>query len=1016
MKHKYFHIIIVLFIVTPTLQAQSGLDFSRLKEKAQTQFVEGNYTKAISLAEAAIELYSDLFEAKDSLYASLLSDLAQYKYYGGTFEEAISLEEQSLQLKKEITPNDINGIVTSYNHLCAFCGDAEEFEKAYEYGHKSIDLLKQAGIDGELYIEALESLGLDYVDAGQLDEAKSLLEEAIPLISKHGLDYSYLSGELYTSLGYLYEEYGFCEQALEYALKGQEIFIRVLGDNHPEYSYSLHTLGIIYTYLGDYHAAEEAMIKCVQIREKAFGMGHKYHIRSLINLGGVYDYIGNYDLSLKTYEQALALLELTEGKNSSNYTYVLSQIADNYAEKGNLKEAIEVQSRVIALEKTILGTEHPQYARELLYLSDFYRQDHDYQKAISVGEEALSLVRGEYSDLHQYYLYLADTYGESGDMSKAIEYIDRSMDLLIKYEGKGTIAYQSALRTKLGIYNKANKLSVNDVIEYDELLRGLITHNFANMTSEQRNQLWLTNNEWFSTQLPQYATSLANDSLSIRLYNDILLTKGITLNSAIEFNKQVLEANNPELKETYEDLQNTSQLITSLLRLPISERYVSVDSLYNRRTILEKQLIAGSQVYGNYMRNLELDWTSIQTCLKDRDIAIEFIDFPIQTEDHVYYALLIKQGYSSPVIKKLCTSSELNNASRTAIYTSPTLYNLIWGPLSNELDNVDRIFFSPTGQLFNISIEYLSNEIGGETMMDRYDLYRLSSTRQIALSSKGRNNTNRQENAVYAFGGIQYDTSLQSSKKDTPSIRGGFDYLPATKKEVEIVQSKMKNRYKVTTYIGSEATETQVKQLSGKSVSCLHIATHGFYWTNKDILKEHLDYSFIHTESDSQISEEELILSHSGLLFAGANNTLREGSKEQVGDDGILTSNEISSLDLSNVNLLVLSACKTGLGDINSNEVYGLQRGFKSAGVNTIVMSMWEVDDNATSLLMNKFYEALYKTGSPVKSLKEAQNYVRNYNGTVKINGESVHVDYSNPKYWAAFIVLDGIDGVAAIN
>ena len=1002
-------IILNLCFFSQMISAQSGLDFPKLKEKAKTQFVEGNYSKAISLAEAAIELYTDLFEDKDSLYASFLSDLALYKYYGGTFEEAISLEKEALLIKTTVTPDDIKGIANSYNHLCAFYGDAEDFEKAFEYGQRSIRLLKTAGIDGERYIEALESLGLDYVDAGKLDDAKSLFEEAIPLLSKYDLDYSYLSGELYTSLGYLYEEYGFCEKALGYALKGQAIFIKVLGDEHPEYSYTLHTLGIIYSYMGDYHAAEEAMIKCVQIREKAFGMGHKYHIRSLINLGSLYEDMGNYDLSINIFEQALALLELTEGKDNSNYTYVLFNIADNYAVKGNYKKAIEIQSKVVALEKKILGIEHPYYAKELLYLSDYYRKAQDYQKAISLGEEALSLVRSDYSGLHLFYRYLADYYSESGELVKAIEYIDISLSLLKKYEGTGTIAYQKALRSKLAIYNKANILALNDVIEYDELLRGLIIHNFANMTSYQRNQLWFTNREWFSTELPRYATSLNSDMLSIRLYNDVLLTKGITLNSAIEFNKQVLEANNPELKETYEDLQGTSQLITSLLQLPIAERYVSVDSLYNRRNILEKQLITDSQVYGNYMRNLELNWTDIQSSLKERDVAIEFIDFPTQKGEQMYYAILIRKHYNAPVLIRLCSSSEINDASRTALYTSASLYNLIWAPLIKEFDNVDRVFFSPTGQLFNIAIEYLAAGFGRDSMMDKYELYRLSSTRQIALAAN-RNKSVQSQGAVYAFGGIDYDTSPQTNRDETSLIRGGFDYLPATKNEVEIIKSKLKNRFKVITFIGLDATETEVKQLSGKTISCLHIATHGFYWTSTDIKREHLDYSFIHTESDFQISEEELVLSHSGLLFAGANKTLRSGSDEQAGDDGILTSNEISNLDLSNVNLLVLSACKTGLGDINSNEVYGLQRGFKSAGVNTIIMSMWEVDDNATSLLMNKFYEVFYRTGSPVQSLKEAQNYVRNYSGTVRLNGDNVRVDYSNPKYWAAFIVLDGLD------
>lgn len=1012
-KRNFSHILILIFVfwASPFSYGQTGI-FLSLKNKAETLFDEGNYSKAISLLETAIEIYSEEIKSSDSVYASLLSDLALYKYYESNTNQAIEIEEKALQLKLKLTPFDVVNLTTSYNHLCNFYCDVEEFEKSFEYGQLSLQLLQRENNKGKIYIEALEGLGYSYIEGGRLNDAKTLLEEALMLVESKNIVDSYLGAELYTNMGYLYVEYGNLIQALDYVRKGESIFKSILGENHPEYSYALHELGSIYTYLEDYHLAEATMLKCVKIRAKSLGLGHPSHILSLINLGVIYELMGDYTSSIRIFEQALILKELTDKKDNSDYAFILAKISDNQAKNGNIKAAIEFQSQALAIYKHVLGSDHPLYALNLLYLSDFHFQNLDYQKAISIAEEAFTIAKEneDGQDMHIYYSYLAQYYSETGKIEQAVEYINKAMALLKEFGDTGSLWYKKTLKIKLDIYYKAKILSVRDIIEYDNILRDGIIHNFASITSNQRNQLWESNRVWFSNELPQIVYDTKNDSLAICLYNDVLLTKGITLNSMIELTKQALEVDNPELNSTYNDLLNTSQLITQLIKLPITERYISVDSLINRRTILEQELMAKSNRFGNYMRNLNIDWSHIRDHLKNEDIAIEFIDSFTSEDEQIYYALIVKNDYSAPKLKKLCTASEINDAAKTDIYTSNSIYSLIWEPLEEEMKDTKRVFFSPTGQLFNIAIEYLSSGSQTKILMEKYDLYRLSSTRQIILSEPTPNSISKHSRNIVAFGGIEYDLT---SPIGTPAIRGAFDYLPATKKEVEIISSKMKNKYNITVFKGTNATETQFKNLTGQSISCLHIATHGFYWASTEIEKKHLDYGFLHIESDSQISEEELIMSHSGLLFAGANNTFR-GESKNFDDDGILTSNEISSLNLSDVRLLVLSACKTGLGDINSNGVYGLQRGFKSAGVQTIIMSLWEIDDNATSLLMTKFYENLFKTGSPVKSLKEAQQYVKSFKGRIKIKGEMVHVDYSHPKYWAAFIVLDGIENIAS--
>ena len=149
------------------------------------------------------------------------------------------------------------------------------------------------------------------------------------------------------------------------------------------------------------------------------------------------------------------------------------------------------------------------------------------------------------------------------------------------------------------------------------------------------------------------------------------------------------------------------------------------------------------------------------------------------------------------------------------------------------------------------------------------------------------------------------------------------------------------------------------------------------------------------------MTEEDKALTRSGLYFAGVNTTLSGEEMPDYLDDGILTAQEISELDLRGTDLVVLSACQTGLGDLKGDGVFGLQRGFKKAGVRSILMSLWKVDDNATELLMVEFYRNYFSGVSKTQSLKNAQKFVRDYSDT---EGNKL---YENPYYWAGFVLLD---------
>jgi CHAT domain-containing protein len=224
---------------------------------------------------------------------------------------------------------------------------------------------------------------------------------------------------------------------------------------------------------------------------------------------------------------------------------------------------------------------------------------------------------------------------------------------------------------------------------------------------------------------------------------------------------------------------------------------------------------------------------------------------------------------------------------------------------------------------------------------------------------------------------------------DNSFTRSGWSFLPNTEREVSEVSSILSNsRISVTGYSGTSGTEESFKALNGKHPGHIHIATHGFY-----LKFAPADSAAIASSPEKRISSSLMALTRSGLILSNGGRAWKGDPIPEGIDDGILQADEIAGLDLSGTSLLVLSACQTALGDISSDGVYGLQRAFKNAGVETIIMSLWEVDDKATFEFMAAFYRSLTKGRSKHDAFCNAQRQLKK--------------NYDDPYYWAAFIMLD---------
>lgn len=509
------------------------------------------------------------------------------------------------------------------------------------------------------------------------------------------------------------------------------------------------------------------------------------------------------------------------------------------------------------------------------------------------------------------------------------------------------------------------------------------------------------------------------DSLKMYAYDASLLCKGLQLRSNHAIRNIIQKSGHKSALRKYDELQYTLRLLENAS----DER---IDSLQNRIKTLERELFRLSEYFGDYTKALYYSWKDVQNSLTDEDIAIEFTFVEKEYDDiyvrydstfcEGYYACILKKGMSMPDIVFICETDSIDTDPSTYYHTDMTRKIML--PLEQHLKGVSNIYFSPIGALNLLSIEALPQlNDSSKTLSQMYNIYRLSSTRELL-----DNNFRFEGKNAVVYGGLAYDATIDILETDSKnyienktrdikideidiqgirSVIADIPYLAGTKIEADNVAFTI-NSAKDTllfaqTFEGVEGTEASFKSLDGKQKRIIHLATHGYYFNETETEKLQ---SIIGTNINNREKEEQSLM-RSGLFMTGAENKYQGEPIPEGIEDGILTAQEIANTDLTGLDLCVLSACQTAQGEISSEGVFGLQRGFKKAGANSILMSLWKVDDEATCLLMTEFYKYWIVDGkSKLDALELAKQSVRSH----KEEG------WDDPRYWAAFILLDALD------
>ena len=948
----------------------------------------------------------------------------------GKIAEGRECTRQAMEIRKKLLGEVSEDYITSLNNYALTFGMEKDYTKAVELQEQVMSLCKKLKEPHKNLGLYTTNMGRFYYLNGDIEKAAKMWEQAIPLVEKHGEVYEFLLnslGSVYNDSGdkqalnrimALMEEHNqheltkpcdepkcMLERAQYYGTMGdnakaKECYQKAI-DMKPEGDMAITVYETYARYMAmmenDRLTGAEYQSKAAMLRKEMKGEDADY--AQSIYYAGLYF---SLDLTDNSFRKAITCcqqaLQTYERLNNVLMTAKCQQMMGNAF--GGLKDFAKAKESYAAALAYYAANDkaNDEYPKMIERVAAMEKFNKEYEASIKHYRQAMALFeeRGmmqEYGNaengLKLCYAYAGKNMDEASDgrNKDAVKEAERKkldgiiadeldgLELTRTYLGK--LMYARSLATIAGCYamKEDYKEALDYYQQYMRTVREAVREEFRLENETERMSTW-SEEAGTIAELQELIVLLPDSlaqyrgNLAALMYDAALLSKGILLNSSIEFEKLLNNKNDSRLTELYRKLKANKSEIERLRKEATTDADLEkIVKLTQESQRLQTELNQGFDVMDDFTRYISYDWKDVRDNLKDGDISIEFAKVNLDmgdTPSHMV-ALLLTKDMTQPTSVVLMDEKILKYSNLlqqdSVMFTKPDVGEMIWGRLASYLQGKKRIFFSADGILNNIAIEYLP--FGGKPLSEQFEVYRLSSTKELCYKHDSRKPTK-----AALFGDINYNEDSKKSESSQGSLRGsavGFANLSNTLREVNDIQTLLKNKGVKDTkqFRDTAASKEAFLSLSDKTINLLHIATHGMY---KEVKKA----------ADSESMQNCL------LAFAGAN----------INDNALVTAAEIATMNLRQCDLAVLSACETGLGKLGEDGVFGLQRGFKNAGVHTLLMSLKNVYDSSTADLMISFYKHLMNGSTKREALVKAQQDIR-------------EKGFNDPKYWAAFILLD---------
>ena len=994
----------------------------------------GRNTEAEVLFKDALKIRQDSFGPDHPLVAQSLTSLGFLYLATGRYADAEIYLKKGLDIRqKALVPEhqDIAGSLGGLARLYMTLGRYAEAEQLLSRSTKMREKLQ--GVDHPRYSGNISSLAELYEAMGKYGDAEILYKKVLEIrVKARGSEHPG-TARVMTSLAGLYLKMGKYEDAEKLASKAIKINQEKLGKERVETARSMEVMAEILIAKGQYAEAEPLCKQALGIRERILSKEHPAVAESRLALADLYRNSGRTQEAENEYKKALEIQEKSLGKDHLEVARTLNLLGSLYQAKGAEKEAEQFYLRALEISEKAFGKYHPEVAESYDTLAGLYLVTGKPREAELRYKAALEIRQKVYGANSP---FLADSMHNLGVLYRSIgryeaseHYLQQAYTARKNALGANHPKVASSAKELALLYAHQGKHRDSQrFFEQNLRIEGIKRDNVFLLLSEREKLVYMNETERsIHEYLSHTSKYLASDQESLAgTFNAWLQWKGAVMEAQGKHLAAVAASGNAEMKTLFDDLTTARREIAKL-QTSRSTDAASADyraMLLNREKLkeaLEARLSGLSRDFEVDKKAGKADTAGIARILPPDSVYLDFARIPFfdyqkkSWNEPRYLVFVLRPGEKTPLaLLDLGPAETLDrhisafltamNASRygyipnrkTLDKEAGELYQLLLGPIEQQLSGKTRLYISPDGNLNLIPFEVLPDEKGAYTI-EKFQISYIAAGRDIARFEP-KETGRKQGVAALILADPDYDFGLSTQEKTAEAggaaIPGeaaaspktnalaSFARLPDTKKEADTIEEILTRRMSIAVNNYQDKKAVEAVLTAAESPIILHLATHGYF-----IGKEESDRNTEAADSGQMLLRDNPML-RSGIALAGINLSLNEGR-----DEGIMSAEKVMGLKLMGTDLVVLSACETGLGDVRNGEgVFGLKRAFILSGAKAVVLSLWSVPSEETMELMTRFYELMADGKSKSDALKQSKLELMKKK--------------PNPFYWGAFILV----------
>lgn len=1013
---------------------------------------QGKYAEAETLLRKCLNIVAaerGLEDRQTNIYRHNLATLLSTLQKNGEAERLLKL---NLKIRLKTLGDEHSDIAFSLNGLGSFYVRTAQYAKAVPLLEPALELTRKTkGREHPNTVVANANLAEVYSVLGRFDDAGPMYEEALAIARRVHGDNHHKTAMSLAQLGSFYQDSGQIEKAVPQLVKALKVTRAVLGDRHSGTAIVLDMLGDVYFDTFRYAKAEQYFAESLSIWKSVFGDEHTKTAAAMSQLGTLYHRLGNFEkaepLLRRNFDVVLKLL----GSENARTASAATSLASLYHTMGRNDEVRALTERTLEITRKVWGDRHSTTAFVMRNLGAHYRLMGDYAKAERLLKESLSVYQAidgvESTDAAFVTWDLAMLYRRSRQLQQAEDSNRQALTIFRRHRTEGDPQLARVLREQSLI--AATQDQIGEAVKWqDQCRRSVRKHMFSTLPqlSEDSQLTYLGN-----TFQPDFELALSlgvnnpDNAVAVERSADWLLNGKASTHEVLA---RASAYQTPEIAPVTNELRRVRN---DLAKLAVQDQPMSAEGLRERRRQLEsrkKELEQQISEAAHDLPDVE-EWVlsrSVRAALPSHSALVNIVRMKILPEfkKHElsqdswlpahYVAWILPSDTSTRIsvvdlgeahaideqVSHLRTTikgafrkiSADGEAALTDAYQleAETISKRLLRPIEQHLADVDHIILSPDGELWTLPWGSLLTG-DGAYLLEKWSLaFAVSGRESVQLQFSSANTT-----SPIIFADPDFDLSANrvrsGSSSDRSKLRfaGGarFPALPGTAAEAASIKPGLEGYLgqPVRILLQEDAQEAAFKNL--QQPQALVLSTHGFFREPESRAAHVVDIDGSFSERGSSSSPQAGTvptnpLLRCGLALAGCNHhtQLANAGKE----DGILTGLEIIGTNLRGTELVVLSACETGLGDVRNGEgVAGLRQAFQLAGAQSVVSSLWQVEDNETARLMSRFFENLASGMKKSEALRQAQ--------LTRIKARRERYGAAHPFFWAAF-TLTGQDHV----